>query len=98
MEDQGFFKINRALSGDFVVIARFRGTDGGAELGPEGVLFRYANHTCFLPEGDQVSLRKSEVRVGDEVVWFCLFLGPCVNVVRFVVFAFLGYVSRKATK
>lgn len=43
------------------MIARFKGTDGGAETGPEGVLFRYCNHTCFLPVGEQVKLKKSEV-------------------------------------
>ncbi|CBN77967.1 conserved unknown protein [Ectocarpus siliculosus] len=62
-EDQGFFKVNKPLTGDFVVIARFKGTDGAAETGPEGVLFRYCNHTCFLPQGEQVVLRKSEVDV-----------------------------------
>ncbi|CAM9885253.1 unnamed protein product, partial [Hapterophycus canaliculatus] len=62
-EDQGFFKVNQPLTGDFVVIARFKGTDGGAETGPEGVLFRYCNHTCFLPAGAQVSLGKSQVDV-----------------------------------
>lgn len=61
-EDQGFFKVNKPLTGDFVVIARFKGTDGAAETGPEGVLFRYCNHTCFLSQGEQVVLRKSEVR------------------------------------
>lgn len=60
-EDQGFFKVNKPLTGDFVVIARFKGTDGGAETGPEGVLFRYCNHTCFLPAGAQVTLGKSQV-------------------------------------
>lgn len=48
------------------MIARFGGTDGAAETGPDGVLFRYCNHTCFLPEGDQVILTKSEVRC---VMW-----------------------------
>ena len=61
-DDQGFFKINQVLAGDFVVIARFKGTDGGAETGPDGVLFRYCNHTCFLPAG-QVMLRKRQVRI-----------------------------------
>lgn len=55
--------MNQTLTGDFVLIARFKGTDGGAETGPEGVLFRYCNHTCFLPEGGQVVLRSSEVRI-----------------------------------
>lgn len=70
-EDQGFFKVNVALSGDFVVIVRFSGADRGAETGPEGVLFRYCNHTCFLPEGDQVVLVKSQV--------WCPFLGEQTN-------------------
>ena len=61
-DDQGFFKINQVLAGDFVVIARFKGTDGGVETGPNGVLFRYCNHTCFLPPG-QVMLRKRQVRI-----------------------------------
>lgn len=61
-DDQGFFKINQVLAGDFVVIARFKGTDGGAQTGPDGVLFRYCNHTCFLPAG-QVMLRKRQVRI-----------------------------------
>ena len=60
--DQGFFKVNCALSGDFVVIARFKGKSGVVASGPEGVLFRYCNHTCFLPVGDQVDLSKSKVR------------------------------------
>ncbi|CAM9399415.1 unnamed protein product, partial [Laminaria digitata] len=61
-DDQGFFKINQVLAGDFVVIARFKGTEGAAETGPDGVLFRYCNHTCFLPAG-QVMLRKRQVDV-----------------------------------
>ncbi|CAM9203251.1 unnamed protein product, partial [Ascophyllum nodosum] len=52
-----------ALSGDFVVIARFKGKSGVVASGPEGVLFRYCNHTCFLPVGDQVDLSKSKVDV-----------------------------------
>lgn len=55
--------MNQTLTGDFVVIARFKGTDGGADSGPDGVLFRYCNHTCFLPVGEQVKLGKSEVCV-----------------------------------
>lgn len=61
MGDHGFFKINRALSGDFVVIARFGGAAGGADGGPDGVLFRYVNHTCFLHERETLVLHKSQV-------------------------------------
>lgn len=65
MDDGGYFKINRPLTGDFVVIGRFRdaggGGGGGSGARAGGVLFRYVNHTCFLPQGDQVSLRKSQV-------------------------------------
>lgn len=73
MDDSGYFKVNKPLTGDFVVIGRFKGTGGEAEgsgggAGAHGVLFRYVNHTCFLPDGDQVSLRKNQV--GRECVVF----------------------------
>lgn len=71
MSDRGFFKINRPLSGDFVVIARFRRHGAAAAAGTEGVLFRYVNHTCFLPVGDQVSLSKHEVRLHGYRVFIC---------------------------
>lgn len=78
MDDRGFFKINRPLSGDFVVITRFRRTGAAAAAGTEGVLFRYVNHTCFLPGGDQVSLSKHEVRLFGCFV--CVYVVRCLRV------------------
>lgn len=75
-DDQGFFKVTCSLSGDFVVIVRFKGRNGEAATGPEGVLFRYCNHTCFLPAGDQVNLSKSKVRSSPYAHKF-LFVATC---------------------
>ena len=50
-EEEGFFKVDLPLLGDFVILCRFGGEYANDVNDPTKVLFRYANSTGFLCQG-----------------------------------------------
>ncbi|GMH92565.1 hypothetical protein TL16_g12382 [Triparma laevis f. inornata] len=50
-EEEGFFKVDLNILGDFVIICRFGGEYANDLNDPTKVLFRYANSTGFLCQG-----------------------------------------------
>ena len=50
-DDDGFYKVNKILEGDFCLLCRFGGDMAMDMTDPSKVLFRYANHTGFLSSG-----------------------------------------------
>jgi hypothetical protein len=61
-EEDGFFKINTNILGDFVILCRFGGEYKSDVNDPTKVLFRYANSTGFMCQG-AYELQKDKVRV-----------------------------------
>lgn len=50
-DEEGFYRVNRVLEGDFVLLCRFGGPYMDETNDPSKVLFRYANTTGFLASG-----------------------------------------------
>ena len=50
-DEEGFYKVNRILEGDFCLLCRFGGVYANDLGDPSKVLFRYANSTGFLNSG-----------------------------------------------
>lgn len=50
-DEEGFYKVNRILEGDFCLLCRFGGAYANDLGDPSKVLFRYANSTGFLNSG-----------------------------------------------
>lgn len=59
-DEEGFYRVNQVLEGDFVVLCRFGGPYKDETDDPSKVLFRYANTTGFLASGPY-ELPKSKV-------------------------------------
>lgn len=59
-DEEGFYRIDRVLEGDFVLLCRFGGPYMDETNDPSTVLFRYANTTGFLASGPY-ELPKSKV-------------------------------------
>jgi len=61
LNEEGFYKVNQSLHGDFVVICRFGGEESQV-YSEDGKLFRYINSTLFLDEG-VLELQKKKVDI-----------------------------------
>jgi hypothetical protein len=59
-DEEGFYRVNQVLEGDFVLLCRFGGPYRDETDDPSKVLFRYANTTGFLASGPY-ELPKSKV-------------------------------------
>ena len=61
-DEEGFYRINKPLCSDFLLLCRFGGQYAQDTKDPTKVIFRYANNTCFLYKGP-LALSKSKVDI-----------------------------------
>eukprot|EP00957_Ditylum_brightwellii_P067013 5087106-Ditylum_brightwellii.AAC.1 len=60
-DEEGFYRVNRLLIGDFVILVRFGGPYSYDLEDPTKVLFRYCNNTSFMPTPGPCELPKGNV-------------------------------------
>ena len=60
-DEEGFYRVNVVLEGDFCLLCRFGGMHANSDLDPTKVLFRYANTTVAMGAGGPYELPPSQV-------------------------------------
>ena len=60
-DDEGFYRVNQVLEGDFCLLCRFGGVHAGDALDSSKIIFRYANTTGFMGAGGTYELPRSRV-------------------------------------
>ena len=61
-DEEGFYRVNKSLKSDFLLLCRFGGQYAHDTRDPTKVIFRYANNTSFLYNGP-LALHKKKVDI-----------------------------------
>lgn len=63
VDEEGFFRVNCLLQGDFYIVCRFGGAHASGVLDPSKIIFRYANSTAFMGAASPYELSSSQVDI-----------------------------------